>query len=42
MSNNLSPEELHMQLFEAVERGDLNALKTLLEPPLTVDVIVII
>jgi len=33
-------EEIHMQLFEAVEKGDLNTLKTLLEPPLSVDVIV--
>lgn len=38
----LSQEELHMQLFEACEKGDLGTLKALLEPPLTVDVIVCI
>lgn len=38
---SLTEEEVHLQLFEAVERGDIVALKLLLEPPLTVNVIVL-
>ena len=40
MTQRLSEEELHMQLFEAVEKGDINTLKLLVQPPVTVDVIV--
>ena len=40
MNQKLSEEELHMQLFEAVEKGDINTLKLLVQPPITVDVIV--
>ena len=34
--------ENHQQIYEAIEKGDVNSLKTLLEPPLTVDTIVCI
>jgi hypothetical protein len=36
----MTEEEIHQQICEAIQRGDLNSLKTLLEPPLNVDSIV--
>lgn len=33
-------EEIHQQLYDAMEKDDINTLKTLLEPPLNVDTIV--
>ena len=40
MSETLSEEELYTQLFESCEKGDIANLKLLIEPPLTVDVVV--
>lgn len=37
---SLTTQEIHQQLFSAVEKGDLNQLQSLLEPPLTVNTIV--
>ena len=34
------PPEQYQQLFEAVEKGDIPLLKSLIEPPITVDIIV--
>ena len=36
----MSTEEIHQQLYDAMEKDDINTLKTLLEPPLNVDTIV--
>ena len=33
----MASEEVYQQLFEAVENGDVNGIKVLLEPPLNVD-----
>lgn len=37
---NMTIEEQHQQLFETIEKGDLNFLKSLIEPPLTVNTVV--
>ena len=37
---SLTTQELHQQLFEAVEKGDITQLKLLIEPPLTYDTVV--
>lgn len=36
----LTTEEIHQQIYDAMEKDDLNTLKTLLEPPLGIDTIV--
>lgn len=36
----MTEEEIHQQLYDAMEKDDLNTLKTLLEPPLNVDTVV--
>jgi hypothetical protein len=33
-------EDIHQLIYEAIEKGELNTLRTLLEPPLSVDTIV--
>lgn len=33
----MSVEEGHQQIYDSIEKGDLNTLRTLLEPPLNVD-----
>ena len=38
--SNTTKEDIENQLFEACEKGDINALKVLLEPPYSVDTIV--
>lgn len=36
----LSTVDLHQQIFDAIEKGDINQLKVLIEPPATVNTIV--
>ena len=37
----MNKEEIHQQIFDALERDDIHSLKILLEPPLNVDTIVL-
>lgn len=37
INSKMSVEEGHQQIYDSIEKGDLNTLRTLLEPPLNVD-----
>ena len=36
----LTTADIHQQIFDAIEKGDINQLKVLIEPPITVNTIV--
>jgi hypothetical protein len=40
MSGGDDGESVDQQIYDAIEKGELNTLRTILEPPLNVDTIV--